>query len=167
MFTPLVHITLPEGDGEDRHFALIVIALKMMIAINVWKMKRALHLAQTGRGDPIPPLYASGVFYREDPPGQENWGDCGYVLQLGHGDCDRLVAYRCAELEVAGIPAEPVLKWQLMPRWFCIQTMKMDPRNVPPEGIWMVHCLVRYLDNNSIEDPSKILGMGGEYTGSV
>ena len=87
MITPLFHITLPEDDGEDRHFAPLVPALEGLIAINVWHIRRALKRAQKGQGVPIPPLYASGVRYKEDPPGQENWKDCLAVIKDGTGDC--------------------------------------------------------------------------------
>ena len=91
MITPKVHITLPEHFDEDeydeaRHFAPILPLLKGVIEVNVWHIRRALRRAQKGLGYPIPPLYASGVRYKEDPPGQENWKDCLAVLADGHGD---------------------------------------------------------------------------------
>jgi hypothetical protein len=92
MITPKVHITLPENFdedeyGEERHFAPIIPLLKGVIEVNEWHIRRALRRAQKGLGYPIPPLYASGVRYKEDPPGQENWKDCLAVLADGHGDC--------------------------------------------------------------------------------
>jgi hypothetical protein len=43
---------------------------------------------------------------------------------------------------------------------------------VPEEGISMVHVLVGWPgwqggDSSLVEDPSKVLGMGGEYTDGV
>lgn len=92
MITPLLHITLPETFDEDehdeeRHFAPIILALQAMIAVNEWHIRRALRRAEKGLGAPFPPLYASGVRYKEDPPGEENWKDCHAVLKDGHGDC--------------------------------------------------------------------------------
>jgi hypothetical protein len=87
MFTPLLHITLPEDDGEDRHFAPILLALEAMCAINKWHIQRALKRAEKGQGVPFPPLYASGVRYKEDPAGREDWRDCYVVLKRGWGDC--------------------------------------------------------------------------------
>ncbi len=170
MLTPLVHITLPEDDGadglgEDRHFAPIVIALDILVKVNEWHIRRSLRRAQLGLGNPIVPLYASGVYYKEDPPGQENWGDIYYCLALGHADCDRLVAWRVAELRVAGVNAEPVIKWQQVPR-DVMMSLGHPSHMVPPQGISMVHCLVRFPDGH-VEDPSKILGMGGNYTNGV
>lgn len=92
MITPKVHLTLPEhGDEDDRdeerHFAPIIPLLEGLIKVNEWHIRRAMRRAQKGLGYPIPPLYASGVRYKEDPPGQENWKDCLAVLADGHGDC--------------------------------------------------------------------------------
>jgi len=175
MITPLLHITLPEHDdddarGEERHFAPIVLALQVMICVNEWHIRRALRRAQKGRGVPIPPLYQSGVRYREDPPGQENWKDCLAVLQDGHGDCDRLVGWRVAELRIAGIAAEPIIKWQQVPKDVMVH-LGHPSHMVPENGISMVHVCVGWPgwqgDPALVEDPSRILGMGGEYTGSL
>lgn len=165
MFTPLFHITLPEDDGEDRHFAPILIALEAMCAVNEWHIRRANKRARQGLGLPIPPLYASGVRYAEDKHGREDWRDCYAVLKRGKGDCDQLVAWRIGELRAAGVRAEPAIKWQHLPR----EVMGMigyPTRMIPAEGIHMVHCAVRY-PSGQIEDPSKILGMGGAYTNRV
>lgn len=174
MITPLFHITLPEDDGEDRHFAPLIPALEGMIGINVWHMRRAMNRAMQGRGRIIPPLYASGVRYKADRPGEENWKDCLAILKDGHGDCDRLVAYRVAELRVAGVQADPIIKWQQVPKEVMIG-LGHPPHMVPEEGISMVHVCVGFpgyqqygIENNPlVEDPSKILGMGGEYTDEV
>jgi len=93
MLTPLLQITLPEGDGNtpeeiaDRHVAPIIFALQAMVNINLWHIRRALKKAAKGEGVPLPPLYASGVRYKEDPPGEENWRDIYGVLRNGTGDC--------------------------------------------------------------------------------
>ncbi len=165
--TPLLHITLPDDDnidgrGEDRHFALIPIALEAMVAINLWHIRRSLRRAQLGYGNPIAPLYMTGVRYKEDPAGREDWRDLYSVLQRGYGDCDNLVAWRTAELQAAGIKARPVIKWQHIPQQ---QALALGyPKSVAPSGgLWMVHCLVQWPDGR-VEDPSKLLGMGGEYT---
>ncbi len=165
MLTPLLHITLPEGDGDDRHVAPILLALQAMIAVNTWHIKRALKRAQKGEGVPIPPLYASGVFYEEDPPGREDWRDCYTVLQRGKGDCDNLVAWRVAELNAAGINAEPVIKYQQVPKNVMVRMGHPDAM-VPDDGILMIHCSVRHPDG-TIEDVSKNLGMGGNFTNGV
>lgn len=166
MLTPLVHITMPEDDGEDRHFAPVVIALDFMCKLNEWHIRRSLKRAAKGEGNPIVPLYASGVVYKEDPPGEENWGDLFYVLACGHGDCDRLVAWRVGELRAAGVKAEPVVKWQQIPKEIAVGALGYPSKIIPDQGLSMIHCCVRFPDGH-IEDPSKILGMGGEYTSKL
>ena len=180
MTTPLWHLTLPDSDGPE-HFAPLQIALEGMAKVNEWHIARALKQTQKGIGIPIPPLYASGVRYQEDPPGHEDWRDCLAVLRRGIGDCDQVVAWRVAELRVNGTPAEPVLKWQWIPREMMLYLYGRDDRGNynhdravqivtkmigKAAGCWMVHCLVRFPDG-SIEDPSKILGMGGSFTNKV
>jgi Transglutaminase-like superfamily len=106
----------------------------------------------------LPPLYASGIVYRAEPAGVEEWLDGLQVLARKHADCEDLAAYRAAELRAAGIPARPVWRfWQSQ------------------SGSQVYHCLVRYpasygrlhesamlvLDNEFEEDPSKVLGMKG------
>lgn len=172
MATPLIHLSLPDSDGPE-HFAPLQIALEGMTKVNEWHIARALKKAMKGEGKPIPPLYASGVRYQEDPPGHEDWRDCYGVMQRGVGDCDQLTSWRTAELRVAGIDAEPVLKWQWIPRDVFIKSQKSEKDRREwarklgnQKGVWMVHCLVRYPDGE-IEDPSKILGMGGSYTNGI
>jgi hypothetical protein len=91
-------------------------------------------------------------------------------------NCDRLVAWRAAELQVAGYPAEPVIKWRQIPKDVMVG-LGHPAHMVPPEGIHMVHVCVGlpgwqryahlYEENPLVEDPSKILGMGGEFTSAV
>src|SRR5262249_18336171 len=133
---------------------------------NEWHIARNLKRARRGAETPIPPLYASGVRYEEDPPGHEDWRDCWAVLQRGKGDCDQLTAWRVAELRVAGIRAEPVLKWQWIPKAVMIGLGYPAKLLGGSPGVWMVHCLVRFPDGTT-EDPSKLLGMGGSYTNKL
>lgn len=191
--TMLWHVTLPEsgtldGQGDPAHFAPFQIALEGMCKLNEWHMRRALKDTEKGIGVPVPPLYRSGIRYAEDDPGREDWRDCYVILKRGKADCDGLVAYRVGELRAAGIPCEPVLKWQFVPapimiamqrtaaeqqKWCRILGWKISGGKVVPTranaqaGIWMVHCLVRYFGTGAIEDPSKILGMGGTFTNTV
>jgi hypothetical protein len=181
MLTPKVHLTLPENFDEDerdesRHFAPIIPLLEGLIKVNEWHLRRSLRRAQKGLGPPLPPLYASGVRYKEDKPGEENWKDIPAVLADGHGDCDRLVAWRVAELRVAGYPADPVIKWRTVPKDVMVK-LGHPARMVPEQGIQMVHVCVGlpgwrqyahlYEQNPLVEDPSKRLGMGGSYTSKI
>ena len=53
------------------------------------------------RGVETPPLYASGIRYRRETPGQEWWESAADLLGVmadRTGDCEDLAAYRAAEL---------------------------------------------------------------------
>lgn len=100
--------------------------------------QQLMECARAGR--PLPPLYLSGVRYRREPPGREDWIGPVDVYRQRWGDCEDLVAWRVAELREQGTPARP----------YCYQ---------PRPGL--VHCVVR-LPDGSLEDPSRRLGMGGE-----
>lgn len=49
-----------------------------------------------------PPLYRSGVVYRDEPDDGESWADVSVVLNRGFGHCAELAAWRTAELWRAG-----------------------------------------------------------------
>lgn len=86
----------------------------------------------------LPPLYTSGVRFRQDPyqgSGVENFKLPNEVFRDGWGDCDRLVIYRIWELRVAGEKATCRSEWV-------------------GNG---VHVLVRRA-NGQLEDPSILLG---------
>lgn len=159
--TPLFELTLPD-DSADAHFAPLQIALEGLCRINEWHIARALRRTQKGIGEPLKPLYMSGVTYKEDEAGREDWSDIFKTYERGTGDCKKLVAIRIGELRCAGIQCEPVIKYQWLPAALAHQ-LGYPEWFVNGEGLWLVHCLVRYGDGR-VEDPSKILGMGGEYT---
>jgi hypothetical protein len=168
------HLTLPElGNAtEEEHFAPLLWALEGMATVNEHIIKWAMRRAARGISPMIPPVYASGVRYQEDPAGREDWRDCLQVMQRGVGDCDQLVSWRLGELRVAGHPCEPAIKWQHIPKEVATKIRKADgtpayPASmVPDEGLWLVHCAVKHA-NGAIEDISKNLGMGGQYTSAA
>lgn len=170
-FTAVFHVTMPPMDtnSPEAHFAPLVFMLEGMIAVNRHHIQRALKRAAAGLGPPVPPLYQSGVVYREDEDGEENWADCLECLRVGHADCDRLVAWRAAELREAGIDCEPVVKWQHLTyeqaRAIGYPEYGADGKPCVSRefGLWLVHCCVRFPDG-SIEDPSKALGMGANFS---
>jgi hypothetical protein len=177
--TPLFHLSLPDTDDAS-HFAPLQIALEGLTAINEWHIRRALRRLQKGKTNrmEIPPLYQSGVYYKEEAPGHEDWMDAPAVLRQGFADCEDLAAYRCAELRVFGyVDCEPVIKWQKIPKAMMVQN-GYPAKSVPAGGVWLVHCCVRWpeiVDPQSgvvlrpeyVEDPSKKLGMGGSYTSRI
>jgi hypothetical protein len=88
----------------------------------------------------IPPLYGSGVVYVADPRGGQVWRDCVAIMQRGSADCKSLVAWRLAELEIAGVRADVALDWVTNRR-----------------GYRTYHVWLRTA--NGEEDPSRLLGM--------
>jgi hypothetical protein len=185
----LMHVTLPPlGPYSPAfHFAPLIALLEGVIEVNRTHIRQSLNRAAAGLGDPIPPLYASGVVYREDPFGQENWGDVLYCLQCMYADCDRFVLWRCAEAREAGAMLRPVIKWQHLTREMAI-SVGYPADEVDPDGVWLVHCccewpasyavapeahpllrawqdtVLRRPSADLIEDPSKELGMGGGFS---
>jgi hypothetical protein len=168
MMTPLVHVTLPDLDSNDveAHFAPLVFMLEGLIKLNEWHLTRNHNRAGRGQEELIPPILASGVYYQEDKPGREDWRDAPAIWdrfkRTGMGaDCDQIICWRAGELRVAGIAAEPVIKWQHLTK---AEASSLGYASIVPEdGLWLVHCCVRFPDG-SIEDTSKILGMGGNFT---
>ena len=86
----------------------------------------------------LPPLYAAGVRYQREPRGRERWQLPRETFRRGVGDCEDLSIWRSGELQLRGVDA-----WPLVYR----------------SGRRTLHVVVAMPDG-SIEDPSRILGMG-------
>lgn len=91
--------------------------VEVVAAVNVSIMRRV-------RAS-IPPLYKSGIVYREEPPGAEEFENCLQALGLAPRvcgvegawvDCDGAVAYRLAELWLQGEPAKARILWRMVAR---------------------------------------------------
>ena len=96
------------------------------------------------RNPDLPNLYDSGVRYRREPVGQEDWDDTVELYRIGYGDCEDLCAARSAELRVRhGIAAKPIVK---------------GPKRLD-NGLMLYHIQVQ-LPDGRILDPSVKLGMG-------
>lgn len=95
-----------------------------------------------------PALYRSCVRYAPDPIERgkriELWRTVPKVLEAGDGDCEDLASWRVAELLVRKRLAWPVFRWGYK------------------NGDTHYHILVGRPGGHR-EDPSKILGMQGEY----
>ena len=88
------------------------------------------------------------LHYEEEPLGQEDWKDIPTIIKDGFADCEDLACWRAAELTVRyGVPARPTFTWK-----------------VRPNGAYLYHIKVLYPDG-TIEDPSKMLGMGKSLAG--
>ena len=124
---------------EYNRFYPVILCLETLCQINEW------HRSQ----EHFPPLYKSGVFYEEEPPGEEEWLDTPTLRKTGKGDCEDIACDRVAELRYhCGIPAVPCIKFKDF--------------NVNGKVITLVHVMVLRPDG-TLEDPSKVLGMGGNF----
>jgi len=156
-------LTLPDADLRDEEaiynrFEPLRIALEALTQINEWHLREAL-----SRGTPLPRLYDSGVRYEEEPPGQEDWLDIPTLYRLRKGDCEDLGCALAAERRVYdGIPASPYIKSKFIPSKQLLLA-GYPRRDLPKEGIHLVHVMT-ILPDGTVEDPSKVLGMQGEYS---
>lgn len=91
------------------------------------------------------PLYESGVFYQEEPMGQEDFFDIPTVLVQGHADCEDLAAWRAAEYLSVGEWAYIVVSWEAL----------QDTKTGEIDILFHVRVQTRF----GLEDPSAILGM--------
>lgn len=99
-----------------------------------------------------PWLYASGLRYELEPPGQEQWLTIPYCLmrlQYGGGiDCEDASCWRAAELRVRKLePAQAIF------------THRVHPKT----GKRVYHIRVQRADRKRVEDPSMALGMGSNW----
>src|SRR5262245_53395466 len=86
----------------------------------------------------VPPLYQAGVVYKDEP--RDVWRHALDVAGEKWGDCEDLAAYRAAELRVSGEdPGAAVTVYQSGPNRY--------------------HAVVGRGDG-TMEDPSRVLGMG-------
>jgi hypothetical protein len=112
----------------------------------VIRVNREEHRKSGGRVKLLPPLYQSGVRYKEEPRSwaQEHFDTIPSILHRLWGDCDDLAPWRVAELRESGQDPKAgiLVKWKRL-------------RN----GNRLYHILVRRGDGSE-EDPSRILGMG-------
>ena len=80
-----------------------------------------------------PPLYESGVRYRQEPRGVDRWLTIPLVLAAGVGDCEDLAGWRTSEL--------PEGRARVLV--------------IPTSTERLFHAIVEY-DDGAREDPSKI-----------
>lgn len=156
-------VTLPEIDvrvsgSSEYRMQPLLIALEALTSINEWHLNEAIR-----SGKPLPRLYESGVYYEEEPPGQEDWLDIHSLYRAGKGDCEDLACALAAERRVYdGIMATPIIKQKFIPSTKLISA-GYPQKEIPQDGIFLVHVL-SMLPDGTIEDPSAVLGMRGEYS---
>lgn len=133
MWTPTLELT---------SFETTPAASKMTV---ICKMLDVLHAANVGwikAGNRVPPVYQSGLRYKEEQLGKDEWQDIPRTLDLGNGDCEDLASYRVSELRANGEAAEHTVEHRRSPT------------------LVLYHIRVKR-QNGDIEDPSCALGMGG------
>ena len=128
-----VQFVLSSFDGPSPEAGLVLnVLLQALTSVNILWLRR---------NQSAPSLYASGVRYKREPQGREDWQDIPETISRRDGDCEDLACWRSAELIVRhNIRAFPVFRWRKR-----------------PTGI-LYHIQVQYPDGR-IEDPSKLLGM--------
>ncbi len=121
----------------------------------------------------IPPLYTSGVRFREEPwaigekrlegGGLEQFTHCLEILHRGWGDCAQLCAWRVGELRAGGwrtpdVPKGEHATLRYYVKGFC-PACGPKPCEVPghPGRRRCFHVEVRRERDNMIEDPSRLL----------
>ncbi|TXH50455.1 MAG: hypothetical protein E6Q97_20495 [Desulfurellales bacterium] len=137
---------------------ILQVWLDALVETNVLVMREAKE-----RGTPLPPLYSSGVVYREEPKGVEEWLDCLEIVRRGFDDCEGLGCFRAAELRVQGLTnARAVWKYWQNPVSLS-QTYHIVTHYAPPIGGFKFPEHAKPIGNGIYEeDPSKVLGMSGE-----
>lgn len=95
----------------------------------------------------VPSLYRSGVVYKEEPFGLEDFFDVPTILQQGHADCEDLAAWRAAEYRMAGYWSDVVVTWE---------AIELDSGDIDI----LFH--VRTNSQFGLEDPSEVLGMNAQ-----
>lgn len=124
---------------ELNRFFPVIILLEAQVKINQWQMRRRK----------FAPLYESGVYYQAEAPGKEDWLDTPHLYAEGRGDCEDIACtYTAEKRERCRIPAVPCIKFKDF--------------MVDGKLITLIH--VMSLDpDGTVEDPSKVLGMEGDY----
>lgn len=102
---------------------------------------------QWARNPQWPGLFESGVRYKREPRGVEEWQDVAETLRRGHGDCEDLACMLASQITVReGVRAVPDFTLREIP------DMNGDITR-------MFHIFVRLPGGRRI-DPSRHLGMG-------
>jgi hypothetical protein len=156
-------LTLSHADPDDpeslrRRFMPLMYALEALVSIDEWHLNQALDI-----GRPLPRLYDSGVRYREEPPGQEDWLDVVSLYKDMFGDCEDLACALAAERRVYdGIHACATIRHKFI-KSEDLRRQGYPKRSIPRDGIFLIHVLTE-LPDGTIEDPSKRLGMNGDFS---
>lgn len=154
-----------------------------VLACLLWALVMADEAYLIGAREKPPQLYQSGIFWKAEEPlgvsvcpegvGQELFLGIRQILNQGHADCEDVASWRVAEVRMAhagpetrGLPPFPghppvtaiPPPFPLKPRgpdvWPAFFSRKTAPNTT------MIHIVVAWPDGY-VEDPSRVLGMGG------
>lgn len=103
----------------------------------------------------------------QDVLGGERFRDIGRIIENGGGDCDNLAAWRAAELRQCGIKADPYMtNRKRMDGGVTYHALVLWPslRDLVRDGLLTEESIRGRSDADfqTTEDPSLLLGMGGE-----
>lgn len=135
----LVNLSLGSSSGWLHRSRVFGVAIKAILEATV--LINLIYL----RLHSVPPLYRCGVRYQEEPDdGMEEFATIPIIISRGWGDCDDLAPWRVAELRHTGEDKKAGIRisWE----------RQKNSRK-------LFHITVRR-GNGTIEDPSRILGMG-------
>lgn len=153
------------------------------LACLLWALIYANESYLMGTGVEVPALYDSGVYWKAEEPqgrtacpegdGQELFLGIRQVQRQGFADCEDVVCWRVAELRLGRVPPTPGLAPfeghppvtairapfpELRPKgpnvWPAFYSRRTAPNRI------MIHIVVAW-PNGFVEDPSRVLGMGG------
>ncbi len=147
MYAPAFRLRAFETISDARKFGVMRYLLEALTMANV-----AYLLECRARGVDVPLLYQSGVRYLAEPDGRDEWQDIPDTLARSTGDCEDLACWRVAELRVCFN--------QRRARRGITVTHYADPKS--GADVTLYHILVLHEDG-TVEDPSRILGMGREH----
>jgi hypothetical protein len=108
----------------------------------------------------VPPLYASGVRYQDEPwEGFEEFAPIPTILARGWGDCDDLAPWRVAELRNQGKKASIRVFWKKHPGKGKLFHILVRRPYEPSEFDSAYMVIPKDGSLTMIEDPSRKLGM--------
>jgi hypothetical protein len=119
----------------NQRCALVIALCDALVGIN------KAYLRHQGLGR-TPPLYQSGVRYKDQVLGHDKWKDIPRLLATKRGACEDLASWRCAELHIIGETSAYI---------------DVDTYPMPDDKI--VYHVVLVRGSGVREDPSAMLGM--------
>ncbi len=123
----------------DQMAELIASWTRALVATNVVFLK-------THRN--VPSLYhSSGVYYKEEEFGYEDFFDIPTVLMQGYADCEDLAAWRAAEYIANGYWADIAVSWEAI-----------EHKSGDIDILFHVQTVSQF----GLEDPSEVLGMNAQ-----